>query len=41
MLTFQYARKAKEAFGTRAEIKNVNSFRFVERAIAYEGRAPD
>ena len=23
-------------FGTRAEIKNVNSFRFVERAIAYE-----
>ncbi len=26
----------QEAFGTRAEIKNVNSFRFVERAIAYE-----
>jgi aspartyl-tRNA(Asn)/glutamyl-tRNA(Gln) amidotransferase subunit B len=24
------------AFGTRAEIKNVNSFRFVERAINYE-----
>jgi aspartyl-tRNA(Asn)/glutamyl-tRNA(Gln) amidotransferase subunit B len=24
------------AFGTRAEIKNVNSFRFVERAIAFE-----
>jgi aspartyl-tRNA(Asn)/glutamyl-tRNA(Gln) amidotransferase subunit B len=25
-----------EAFGTRAEIKNVNSFRFVERAIRHE-----
>jgi aspartyl-tRNA(Asn)/glutamyl-tRNA(Gln) amidotransferase subunit B len=30
-------RKAGEAkFGTRAEIKNLNSFRFVERAINYE-----
>ncbi|WP_111414299.1 Asp-tRNA(Asn)/Glu-tRNA(Gln) amidotransferase subunit GatB [Billgrantia lactosivorans] len=28
--------KGQETFGTRAEIKNVNSFRFVERAIAYE-----
>ena len=28
--------KRQEAFGTRAEIKNVNSFRFVERAIAFE-----
>ncbi|MFB9867531.1 Asp-tRNA(Asn)/Glu-tRNA(Gln) amidotransferase subunit GatB [Vreelandella sulfidaeris] len=28
--------KDQEAFGTRAEIKNVNSFRFVERAIAFE-----
>ncbi|MGJ8513722.1 Asp-tRNA(Asn)/Glu-tRNA(Gln) amidotransferase subunit GatB [Carnimonas bestiolae] len=28
--------KGQEEFGTRAEIKNVNSFRFVERAIAYE-----
>jgi len=28
--------KGEEAFGTRAEIKNVNSFRFVERAIGYE-----
>ena len=28
--------KGQEAFGTRAEIKNVNSFRFVERAIAFE-----
>ncbi|MGR2737700.1 Asp-tRNA(Asn)/Glu-tRNA(Gln) amidotransferase subunit GatB [Billgrantia sp. Q4P2] len=28
--------KGQEALGTRAEIKNVNSFRFVERAIAYE-----
>lgn len=29
-------RKDQQALGTRAEIKNVNSFRFVERAIAYE-----
>lgn len=28
--------KGQQAFGTRAEIKNVNSFRFVERAINYE-----
>nr|WP_163504303.1 Asp-tRNA(Asn)/Glu-tRNA(Gln) amidotransferase subunit GatB [Halomonas socia] len=28
--------KGQEAFGTRAEVKNVNSFRFVERAIAFE-----
>ncbi len=28
--------KGQEEFGTRAEIKNVNSFRFVERAIAFE-----
>lgn len=28
--------QGQEAFGTRAEIKNVNSFRFVERAIAFE-----
>ncbi|GAB4361830.1 MAG: Asp-tRNA(Asn)/Glu-tRNA(Gln) amidotransferase subunit GatB [Methylohalobius crimeensis] len=28
--------KGEEKFGTRAEIKNVNSFRFVERAISYE-----
>ena len=26
----------QEAFGTRTEIKNVNSFRFIEKAIAYE-----
>lgn len=26
----------QEAFGTRAELKNINSFRFVERAIEYE-----
>lgn len=28
--------KGATAFGTRTEIKNVNSFRFVERAIEYE-----
>lgn len=28
--------KGQSEYGTRAEIKNVNSFRFVERAIAYE-----
>ena len=28
--------KGQAKFGTRAEIKNVNSFRFVERAINYE-----
>ncbi|WP_251978933.1 Asp-tRNA(Asn)/Glu-tRNA(Gln) amidotransferase subunit GatB [Salinicola avicenniae] len=28
--------KGQETFGTRAEIKNVNSFRFVERAIEFE-----
>lgn len=28
--------KGQSTFGTRAEIKNINSFRFVERAIDYE-----
>jgi aspartyl-tRNA(Asn)/glutamyl-tRNA(Gln) amidotransferase subunit B len=28
--------RGDEAFGTRAEVKNMNSFRAVERAIAYE-----
>jgi aspartyl-tRNA(Asn)/glutamyl-tRNA(Gln) amidotransferase subunit B len=28
--------KGQQEYGTRAEIKNVNSFRFVERAINYE-----
>lgn len=30
--------KGSEAFGTRTEIKNVNSFRFVEKALHYEIR---
>ncbi|TXH69001.1 MAG: Asp-tRNA(Asn)/Glu-tRNA(Gln) amidotransferase subunit GatB [Thiothrix sp.] len=29
-------RRPGQAFGTRAEIKNLNSFRFIERAINYE-----
>lgn len=29
-------KRGEEKFGTRAEIKNVNSFRFVEKAIEYE-----
>jgi aspartyl-tRNA(Asn)/glutamyl-tRNA(Gln) amidotransferase subunit B len=29
-------KKGAEAFGTRAEIKNLNSFRYVEKAILYE-----
>ncbi len=29
-------KKGEEKFGTRAEIKNINSFRFVERAIEFE-----
>ncbi len=29
-------RRGEHAFGTRAEIKNLNSFRFLERAIDYE-----
>ena len=29
-------RQGAEAFGTRAEIKNLNSFRYVEKAILYE-----
>ncbi|MEW5057989.1 MAG: Asp-tRNA(Asn)/Glu-tRNA(Gln) amidotransferase subunit GatB [Cycloclasticus sp.] len=28
--------KGQEEFGTRAEIKNLNSFRFIEKAIAHE-----
>jgi aspartyl-tRNA(Asn)/glutamyl-tRNA(Gln) amidotransferase subunit B len=28
--------KGEEEFGTRTELKNINSFRFVERAIEYE-----
>ncbi|MEO5656938.1 MAG: Asp-tRNA(Asn)/Glu-tRNA(Gln) amidotransferase subunit GatB [Nitrospiria bacterium] len=28
--------RGREAFGTRAELKNINSFRYVKRAIEYE-----
>lgn len=31
-------RQGETAFGTRTEIKNVNSFRFLERAILFEAR---
>jgi len=30
--------RGQQAFGTRTEIKNVNSFRFLERAILFEAR---
>ena len=30
--------KGQKEFGTRTEVKNVNSFRFLERAILYEAR---
>src|SRR5690606_619198 len=30
--------RGQAAFGTRSEIKNLNSFRFLERAIQYEAR---
>lgn len=30
--------RGRQEFGTRTEIKNVNSFRFLERAIQYEAR---
>src|SRR5690606_4243672 len=30
--------RGQQEFGTRCEIKNVNSFRFLERAILYEAR---
>jgi aspartyl-tRNA(Asn)/glutamyl-tRNA(Gln) amidotransferase subunit B len=33
--------KGVEAFGTRCEVKNMNSFRNVMRAIEYEAQAPE
>ncbi len=34
--TSRFGRVGREAFGTRVEVKNMNSFRSVERAIAFE-----
>jgi hypothetical protein len=36
MPTFRYAPSARPSFGTRREIKNLNSFRFMQQAIDYE-----
>ncbi len=36
MPTSPSGRKGEEAFGTRAELKNMNSFRNVQRALEYE-----
>ena len=33
--------RGQKEFGVKTEIKNMNSFRAVERALAYEARAPD
>ena len=34
-------RRGETKLGTRCEIKNLNSFRFIEQAIDFEVRAPD
>ena len=36
--TFRCARRATTKLGTRCEIKNLNSFRFMEQAIEFEAR---
>ena len=33
--------RGQKEFGTKAEVKNVNSFRFIREALVYEIRAPD
>ena len=33
---FQYSKKGDTKFGTRTEMKNMNSFRSITRAIEYE-----
>ena len=38
--TSRSGRAAREPFGTRVEVKNMNSFRSVERAVALRDRAP-
>jgi aspartyl-tRNA(Asn)/glutamyl-tRNA(Gln) amidotransferase subunit B len=36
MLKEDFARLGQEAFGTKAEVKNVNSFRYIRAAVEYE-----
>ena len=36
--TYRCGRKGSDKLGTRCEIKNLNSFRFLERAIEFEAR---
>ncbi len=38
MQTFSVRRKGEKEFGTRREIKNLNSFRFLQQAIEFEAQ---